>query len=154
MRASALALVAALCAASGAAAQSLSGALSSSHPFIPRTLDTSIAAPSRFQIIARQIDSASAVGERMQTEAAAREQSARMAGRALFLASMMQGLEHRRLDWVSAVTLAGVSQLGAFRGNGQFAGLGALAGGASWLLSNLRMYPRHFSAAPAARKRH
>jgi hypothetical protein len=148
------AIVIAALAASPLAAQQSGGTL-------PPIADT--VGPNRFHILAREIDSASAIAGRMQIAAAAREQTAQAASRFLLLSQVARGLERRRTDWVSAVTVAGVMQLqrtslfssgepspgiwGTLRGGGQFAGLAAITGGASWLLSNLTPYSPRFGVA-------
>jgi hypothetical protein len=118
----------------------------------PRSLAASpTAAPSRFQVLAHEIDSLSAIGGQMETAAEAREQSAQAASRFFVLAQATRGFG-RRVDWVSAVTAAGITQLGlaepnvwgTLRGDGQIAGLAGLTGGASWLLSNLTRYTPRF----------
>lgn len=118
-------------------------------PLFPRSIASSAsAAPSRFQVFAHEIDSLSAVGGQMETAAAKRQQSAQAASRFFVLAQATRGLA-RHVDWVSAVTAAGIAQLapsgptdlwGTLRGDGQMAGLAGLTGGASWLLSNLTRY--------------
>jgi hypothetical protein len=111
----------------------------------PGSLATTPApAPSRFQILAHEIDSLSAIGGQLQVAAAARQQSAQAASRFFLLSQATRGFGHH-VDWVSAVTAAGITQLGVaspnlwgtLRGDGQMAGLAGLTGGASWLLSNL-----------------
>ncbi len=137
-------------------------------PLFPRSIAANAApAPTRFQVLAHEIDSLSAIGGQMETEAAARQQSAQAAGRFLVLAQATRGFG-RHVDWVSAVTAAGISQLvpsgptnlwGTLRGDGQMAGLAGLTGGASWLLSNLTRYSPLFGftrarATPTPKREH
>ncbi len=93
--------------------------------------------PSRFEILARSIDSASKIAESQQMVAAEREKNAQEASRMLFLGTMVSGFG-RHPNWMNAATAIGVSQLfGSIRGNGQTAAFAGLTGGASWLLSTL-----------------
>lgn len=93
--------------------------------------------PSRFETLARSIDSASKIAASQQMAAAERQASARETSRMLFLSTMISGFE-RRPNWTNAVTAVGVSQLfGSLSGNRQMAGFAGLTGGASWLLSTL-----------------
>jgi hypothetical protein len=143
----------------------------------PRSIGSGVtaapAAPSRFEILAHQIDSASAIGGRMQSAAAERAEAARMSGRFLLLSQVARGLERHTgptraglgMDWVSAVTAVGVSQLGrtalfaptesspsiwrTLRNDGQFAGLATITGGASWLLSSLALHSTRFGVPHA-----
>lgn len=95
------------------------------------------ATQSRFEILARSIDSASKIAASQQMAAAERQASARETSRMLFLSTMISGFE-RRPNWTNAVTAVGVSQLfGSLGGNRQMAEFAGLTGGASWLLSNL-----------------
>lgn len=123
-------------------------------PLFPRSLAATPApAPSRFQVLAHEIDSLSTIGGRMETETAAHQQSAQAASRFFLMSQAMRGFGHH-VDWVSAVTAAGISQIGlgesgpglwgTLRGEGQIAGFAGLTGGASWLLSNLMQYTPHF----------
>ena len=127
------------------AAQSLAA-----QTLIPRTY--SAPAPSRFEVVARSIDSASKVGESVQIAAAERERMAQGTSRLLFLSTMASGFGHRP-NWMNAATAIGVSQLwGSFKGDGQMAGFAALTGGASWLLSTLVPHaPLHFRNVRIAR---
>lgn len=118
---------------------------------IPKTVQTP--APSRFEILARSIDSASKVAESMQIAAAQRQRTAQEASRILFLSTMASNLG-RRPNWTGAVTAIGMSQLfGSLKGDGQMAGFAGLTGGASWLLSTLIPHaaPLHFKNARIAR---
>ncbi len=94
-------------------------------------------APSRFEILARSIDSASKVAESQQMATADRQRSAEQTSQILFLSTMVSGFG-RHPNWMNAATAIGVSQLfGSIRGNGQTAAFAGLTGGASWLLSTL-----------------
>lgn len=118
---------------------------------IPKTVQ--MPAPSRFEVLARSVDSASRVAESMQIQAAEKQRTAQEASRMLFLSTMISGFGHRP-NWMNAATAIGVSQLfGSLRGNGQMAGFGALTGGASWLLSTLIPHqpPLHFRNVRIAR---
>jgi hypothetical protein len=123
----------------------------------PRSLVPSAPpALNRFQVLAREVDSASAVGRQMQMVAADREQSTQQASRMLLVSQAVHGFGRRTVgaDWVSAVTAAGVMQLSRtplftpgqswWRNDSQFLGIAGLAGGASWLLSNLTVYSPRF----------
>jgi hypothetical protein len=161
-------LIVALAAPGVAAAQQAGG--QSLHPvdtahvtLFPRTLGPE-PDPSRFQLLVRQIDSASAIGEQIQTRTAARQDAAQTSERLLLLTQAVHGFERGPSfgrDWMSAVTAAGITQLGrvslfappgessptiwqTLRSDGQFAGLATLTGGASWLLSNLSLYTPRF----------
>lgn len=122
-------------------------------PLFPRSLaggiDPAAPAPTRFQIFSHEIDSLSTIGGQMETAASARQGSAQEASRFFLIAQTARGFG-RRVDWVSAVTAAGITELAPssgqglwgnmLRGDGQMAGLAGLTGGASWLLSNLERY--------------
>jgi hypothetical protein len=122
-------------------------------PLFPRSIAATPApTPTRFQVFAHEIDSLSAIGGQMETAAEAHQQSAQAATRFFLLSQATRGFG-RRVDWVSAVTAAGITQLGGLsepnlwgtlRGDGQMAGLAGLTGGASWLLSNLTRYSPRF----------
>ncbi len=163
----------ALIAAPGLAAQQSSfDALHTSGaghvPLFPRAIGVAAPAapaePNRSEMLAREIDSIGEIGGRMQSAAAAREETARSTSRFLLLSQLARGLERRPdgtramgMDWISAVTAAGVTQLArtslfapdlsgpgfwsSLRSGGQFAGLAAITGGASWLLSSLALRP-------------
>jgi hypothetical protein len=162
-------LIVALAAPGIAGAQQLGG--QSLHPpdsahvtLFPHSLVAPAPNTSRFQLLARQIDSASAVGEEIQSETAARQEAAQTSARLLLLTEVAHGFDRRPSfgrDWMSAVTAAGLTQLDrvslfappdessptiwqTLRTDGQFAGLATLTGGASWLLSNLTRYTPRF----------
>jgi hypothetical protein len=134
------ALVLLLLAAPSLAAQTL----------IPTT--TPAPALSRFEVLARSIDSASKVAESMQITASERQRTAQETSRLLFLSTMVSGFGHRP-NWMNAATAIGVSQLfGSLKGDGQIAGFAGLTGGASWLLSTLVPHaPLHFRNVRIAR---
>jgi hypothetical protein len=93
--------------------------------------------PSRFEILARSIDSASKIAASQQMAAAERQRTAQETNRILFLSTMVTGFGHRA-NWMNAATAIGMSQLfGSIRGSGEMAGFAGLTGGASWLLSTL-----------------
>jgi len=109
-------------------------------------------AMSRFEILARSVDSASKVAASQQMAQAERERTARQASQVLFLSAMTSSLG-RRPSLLNAATAIGVSQLfGSLRGEGQFASFAGLTGGASWLLANLVPHaPPHFRNVRIAR---
>src|SRR5581483_2785470 len=109
-------------------------------------------APSRFEILARSIDSTSKIAASQQMVAAEHQRNAQEASRMLFLSTMVSGFG-RRPNWMNAATAIGVSQLfGSIRGNGQTAAFAGLTGGASWLLSTLVPHgPLHFRNVRIAR---
>ena len=109
-------------------------------------------APSRFEMIARSVDSAGKVAESMQIAASERQRTAQETSRILFLSTMVSGFG-RRPNWMNAATAIGVSQLfGSLKGDGQMAGFAGLTGGASWLLSTLvPRAPLHFRNVRIAR---
>jgi hypothetical protein len=125
-------------------------------PLFPRSIAATAApTPTRFQVLAHEIDSLSVIGGQMETAAAAHQQSAQAASRFFVLSQATRGFG-RHVDWVSAVTAAGITQLGesgplwgGLRGDGQMAGLAGLTGGASWLLSNLTRYSPLFGFSRA-----
>src|SRR5579871_5454157 len=92
----------------------------SAQTLIPTTVPAP--APSRFEILARSIDSASKVAESQQMAAADRQKNAQDASRILFLSTMVNGFG-RRTNWVNAATAIGMSQLlGSVHGTGQMVG--------------------------------
>jgi len=122
----------------------------SAQTLIPTTITAP--APSRFEVLARSIDSASKVASSMQMVAADRERRSQETGRLLFVSAMASGFG-RRPNWMSAATAIGMSQLlGSLKGDGQMAGFAGLTGGASWLLANLIPHaPLHFRNVRIAR---
>ena len=109
-------------------------------------------APSRFEVLARSIDSASKVAESMQIQAAERQRTSQEMSKVLFLSTMASGFG-RHPNWMNAATAIGVSQLfGSLKGDGQMAGFAGLTGGASWLLTALVPHtPLHFRNVRIAR---
>ena len=126
--------------------------LAAAQTLIPKSY--SAPAPTRFEMIARSVDSASKVAESMQIMAAERQRTAQETSRLLFLSTMVSGFGHRP-NWMNAATAIGVSQLwGSLKGDGgQMAGFAGLTGGASWLLSTLLLPhpPLHFRNVRIAR---
>jgi hypothetical protein len=122
----------------------------SAQTLIPTTITAP--APSRFEVLARSIDSASKVASSMQMVAADRERRSQETGRLLFVSAMASGFG-RRPNWMSAATAIGMSQLfGSLKGDGQMAGFAGLTGGASWLLASLIPHaPLHFRNVRIAR---
>jgi hypothetical protein len=122
----------------------------SAQTLIPTTIQAP--APTRFEVLARSIDSASKVAASMQMVATDRERRTQETSRLLFLSTVASGFG-RHPNWMSAATAIGMSQLfGSLKGDGQMAGFAGLTGGASWLLSALVPHaPLHFRNVRIAR---
>jgi hypothetical protein len=122
----------------------------SAQTLIPTTFQAP--APSRFEVLARSVDSASKVAASMQMVTSDRERRTQETSRLIFLSTMASGFG-RRPNWMSAVTAIGMSQLwGSLKGDGQMAGFAGLTGGASWLLATLIPHaPLHFRNVRIAR---
>jgi hypothetical protein len=122
----------------------------SAQTLIPTTVQAPT--PSRFEVLARSIDSASKVAASMQVVAADRERRSQETSRLLFISGLASGFG-RSPNWMNAATAIGVSQLlGSLKGGGQVAGFAGLTGGASWLLSTLVPHgPLHFRNVRIAR---
>jgi hypothetical protein len=123
--------------------------------------------PDRYRILAHRIDSISAFASRLAGPAVLRGEIAQTASRLVLFSQLGHGFgvggspatfasahsPYGSMDWINFVTLAGVTGLarnsflapdesdetvlGSLRGAGQWAGMAAAAGGASWLISNL-----------------
>lgn len=123
--------------------------------------------PDRYGILVHQIDSISAFASRLTGPAELRDEVARTASRLVLFSQLEHGFSgvgspatfatarspYGSMDWINLATLAGFTGLarnsflapnesdetvlGSLRAAGQWAGMTAAAGGASWLISNL-----------------